>query len=104
MVLLLLYYGETRLLLRSKTLLEDSLLIQIQTAVAATELTSGTWAFWAQTGHVYALENPRDVNAKTGRLREALSNKLTWIFAGFIFGYVGAEGNFNSIYSALPKY
>lgn len=40
------------------------------------------------------MENPRDVNAKTGRLREALSNKLTWIFAAFIFGYVGAEGNF----------
>jgi hypothetical protein len=64
-----------------------------QTAVAAVELTTSTWAFWAQTGHVYALENPRDVNAKTGRLREALSNKLTWIFAAFIFGYVGAEGN-----------
>ncbi|QSZ30037.1 hypothetical protein DSL72_004555 [Monilinia vaccinii-corymbosi] len=63
-----------------------------QTAVAATELITSTWAFWAQTGHVYALENPRDANAKTGRLREALSNKLTWIFAAFIFGYLGAEG------------
>ncbi|KAF7857283.1 hypothetical protein EAF04_009524 [Stromatinia cepivora] len=63
----------------------------IMTAVAATELITSTWAFWAQTGHVYALENPRDVSAKTGRLREALSHKLTWIFAAFIFGYVGAE-------------
>ncbi|ESZ89499.1 hypothetical protein SBOR_10116 [Sclerotinia borealis F-4128] len=63
----------------------------IMTAVAATELITSTWAFWAQTGHIYASENPRDVNAKTGRLREALSNKLTWIFAAFIFGYVGAE-------------
>ncbi|KAJ8058793.1 hypothetical protein OCU04_011781 [Sclerotinia nivalis] len=64
----------------------------IMAAVAATELITSTLAFWAQTGHVYALENPRDVNAKTGRLREALSHKLTWIFAAFIFGYVGAEG------------
>ncbi|CAD6444856.1 0ee07618-2c2c-40aa-b2d7-327a69a9ee5d [Sclerotinia trifoliorum] len=63
----------------------------IMTAVAATVLIASTWAFWAQTGHVYALENPRDANAKTGRLREALSHKLTWIFAAFIFGYVGAE-------------
>ncbi|KAM0171218.1 hypothetical protein ACHAPF_008366 [Botrytis cinerea] len=62
-----------------------------QTAVAATELITSAWAFWAQTGQVYSMENPRDVNAKTGRLREALSNKLTWIFAAFIFGYVGAE-------------
>jgi hypothetical protein len=56
------------------------------------ELITSTWAFWAQTGAVYAAENPRDANAKTGRMREALSNKLTWIFAAFVFGYVGAEG------------
>ncbi|KAB8289812.1 hypothetical protein EYC80_010445 [Monilinia laxa] len=63
----------------------------IMTAVAATELITSTWAFWSQTGHAYISENPRDINAKTGRLREALNNKLTWIFAMFIFGYVGAE-------------
>ncbi|RAL60539.1 hypothetical protein DID88_009735 [Monilinia fructigena] len=44
----------------------------IMTAVAATELIT-------------------NINAKTGRLHEALNNKLTWIFATFIFGYVGAE-------------
>ncbi|TGO62266.1 hypothetical protein BOTNAR_0116g00030 [Botryotinia narcissicola] len=75
----------------AKTGLEWYYFYYIMTAVAATELITSTWAFWAQTGHVYATENPRDVNAKTGRLREALSNKLTWIFAAFIFGYVGAE-------------
>ncbi|KAF5869208.1 putative major facilitator superfamily transporter protein [Botrytis fragariae] len=75
----------------AKTGLEWYYFYYIMTAVAATELITSAWAFWAQTGHVYAMENPRDVNAKTGRLREALSNKLTWIFAAFIFGYVGAE-------------
>ncbi|THV54702.1 hypothetical protein BGAL_0021g00040 [Botrytis galanthina] len=75
----------------AKTGLEWYYFYYIMTAVAATELVTSAWAFWAQTGHVYAMENPRDVNAKTGRLREALSNKLTWIFAAFIFGYVGAE-------------
>ncbi|KAI9641524.1 hypothetical protein NHQ30_010336 [Ciborinia camelliae] len=62
-----------------------------KTAAASIELITSTFAFWAQTGHVYALENPRDANAKRGRLREALSNKLTWVFALFLFGYVGAE-------------
>ncbi|KAK6599262.1 hypothetical protein H4I96_08466 [Botrytis cinerea] len=70
---------------------QEQLIDKKQTAVAATELITSAWAFWAQTGQVYSMENPRDVNAKTGRLREALSNKLTWIFAAFIFGYVGAE-------------
>jgi fucose permease len=53
-------------------------------------LTSAS-TFWKQTGAVYQSENPRDPNSTTGRTREALKNKLTWIFALFIFGYVGAE-------------
>ncbi|PQE31527.1 hypothetical protein CJF32_00011274 [Rutstroemia sp. NJR-2017a WRK4] len=64
----------------------------VMIAMSGIELITSTWAFWAQTGAVYAAENPRDANAKTGRMREALSNKLTWIFAAFVFGYVGAEG------------
>ncbi|KAM3070151.1 hypothetical protein ACMFMG_003814 [Clarireedia jacksonii] len=63
----------------------------IMIGMSSIELITSTWAFWAQTGAVYAAENPRDANAKTGRMREALSNKLTWIFAAFVFGYVGAE-------------
>lgn len=51
-----------------------------------------TIAFWKQSGHIYQMENPRDPNSTTGRTREALQNKLTWVFALFIFGYVGAEG------------
>jgi hypothetical protein len=50
--------------------------------------------FWKQTGAVYKLENPTDSNSDGGRTREAIKNKVTWIFAIFIFGYVGAEGKF----------
>ena len=51
-----------------------------------------TWAFWNQTGEVYQQENPRDPTSDTGRTRQALKNKLTWILAFFTFAYVGAEG------------
>ncbi|KAL3419143.1 MFS transporter [Phlyctema vagabunda] len=60
-------------------------------AGAAIELVMTTLFFWKQTGPVFREENPRDPNIKVGRTREALSNKMTWIFAIFILGYVGAE-------------
>ena len=64
--------------------------IMIGTSVI--ELVTSTWTFWTQTGAVYQAENPQDPHATTGRTREALKNKVTWVFALFIFGYVGAEG------------
>ncbi|PMD54818.1 MFS general substrate transporter [Hyaloscypha bicolor E] len=63
----------------------------IMIGASALELTTSTWAFWRQTGSMYQAENPQDPNTKTGRTREALKNKVTWLFALFIFGYVGAE-------------
>ncbi|PQE27748.1 hypothetical protein CJF31_00009976 [Rutstroemia sp. NJR-2017a BVV2] len=63
----------------------------VMIAMAGIESISSTWAFWAQTGAVFAAENPRDENAKMGRMREAFDHKLTWIFAAFVFGYVGLE-------------
>ncbi|PQE14339.1 hypothetical protein CJF30_00006917 [Rutstroemia sp. NJR-2017a BBW] len=63
----------------------------VMIAIASIESISSTWAFWAQTGAVFAAENPRDGNAKMGRMREAFGHKLTWIFAAFVFGYVGLE-------------
>ncbi|KAE9367297.1 MFS transporter-like protein [Stipitochalara longipes BDJ] len=63
----------------------------IMIGASALELTTSTYTFWKQTGAVYQAENPQDPNAKTGRTREALKNKVTWLFALFIFGYVGAE-------------
>ncbi|KAH8892602.1 MFS general substrate transporter [Thozetella sp. PMI_491] len=58
---------------------------------AVIELVTSAWAFRAQTGAVYLAENPFEDGAKSGRTRQALKNKYTWIFALFIFGYVGAE-------------
>jgi hypothetical protein len=61
---------------------------------SAVELVTSAFTFWKQTGKVYELENPVDRNTKGGRTGEALKNKATWIFAIFIFGYVGSEGKF----------
>lgn len=60
-------------------------------ATSTLELLTSSLTFWYQTGAIYAAENPRDPLSSTGRTREALKNKLTWIFALFIFGYMGAE-------------
>lgn len=68
----------------------------VMTAAAAVELMSLTLAFWKQTGAVYLAENPMSPGSSSGRTSEALKNKLTWIFALFIFGYCGAEGGSNS--------
>ncbi|KAH8594918.1 MFS transporter-like protein [Bisporella sp. PMI_857] len=63
----------------------------LMVASSFVELVTSASAFWAQTGHVYLLENPRDPSSDTGRARQALKNKLTWILALFVFAYVGAE-------------
>jgi len=60
--------------------------------MSTTELISSSYTFWSQTGAVYLLKNPREANATTGRTREALKSPLTWIFALFLFGYMGTEG------------
>ncbi|KAF8851758.1 MFS transporter-like protein [Acephala macrosclerotiorum] len=62
-----------------------------QIGTSAPELLTSSTTFWKQTGAIYAAENPRDPSSSTGRTREALKNKFTWIFALFIFGYMGAE-------------
>ncbi|CZR69988.1 related to tetracycline resistance proteins [Phialocephala subalpina] len=61
----------------------------IMIGTSSLELLTSSTTFWKQTGAIYAAENPRDPSSSTGRTREALKNKLTWIFALFIF--VGAE-------------
>ncbi|TVY83691.1 Bypass of stop codon protein [Lachnellula suecica] len=63
----------------------------IMIATSSLELISSAAAFWKQTGIVYRTENPSTSSDKSGRTREAVKNKITWIFALFIFGYVGAE-------------
>ncbi|KAK4994022.1 hypothetical protein LTR66_005866 [Elasticomyces elasticus] len=65
----------------------------IMVGVSAVEFFSSLFTFWAQTGAIYLAENPREAGATTGRTREALKNRVTWIFALFIFVYCGMEGN-----------
>jgi nitrate/nitrite transporter NarK len=86
-VCVLLHYGLSLPRLAQKPLI----IKRFQIGASALELTTSAWTFWKQTGSVYQAENPQDPNAKTGRTREALKNRVTWLFALFIFGYVGAE-------------
>ncbi|OHE99912.1 hypothetical protein CORC01_04813 [Colletotrichum orchidophilum] len=63
----------------------------VMTAASAVELVTLIATFWTQTGAVYLAENPTESGGKSGRTRQALKNKLSWIFAFFVFGYCGAE-------------
>ncbi|RDL41656.1 uncharacterized protein BP5553_01635 [Venustampulla echinocandica] len=63
----------------------------VMLAGSAVELLTSASTFWSQTGATYLAENPRTAGEKSGRTREALRNKVTWIFAIFILAYCGAE-------------
>ena len=51
-------------------------------------------AFWDETGKKFKEENRRMATGpgKKGRLREALSGRVSWTLAFFLLGYVGVEG------------
>ena len=63
-----------------------------QIGVGALELLTSTFAFWPDTGAVFREENATsdDENAH-GTLREALSQRITWVAALFLFIYMGIE-------------
>ncbi|KAG5794592.1 hypothetical protein H9Q69_006354 [Fusarium xylarioides] len=63
----------------------------VMTAASVVELIALTITFWTQTGAVYLSEAPSASGAKSGRMRQVLKNRLSWIFAFFVFGYCGAE-------------
>ncbi|KAI3546380.1 hypothetical protein CSPX01_04459 [Colletotrichum filicis] len=63
----------------------------VMAAASVVEFVTLTGTFWTQTGAVYLSENPTESGGKSGRTRQALKNKLSWIFAFFVFGYCGAE-------------
>ncbi|KAF4976131.1 hypothetical protein FZEAL_7150 [Fusarium zealandicum] len=63
----------------------------VMTAASAVEFVALVTTFWTQTGAVYLAENPTVSGGKSGRTRQVLKNKLSWIFAFFVFGYCGAE-------------
>ncbi|TDZ33062.1 Bypass of stop codon protein 6 [Colletotrichum spinosum] len=63
----------------------------VMTAASGVELVTLVATFWTRTGAVYLEENPTQEGGKSGRTRAALKNRLSWIFAFFVFGYCGAE-------------
>ncbi|KAI1170063.1 MFS general substrate transporter [Nemania sp. FL0916] len=63
----------------------------VMVGLSVFEFFTSAYLFWSQTGAVYLADNPRHAGDGLGRTRQALKNKLTWIFAIFIFGYNGAE-------------
>lgn len=70
----------------------------IMTAGAVIELITALSAFWGQTGKKFREENPRTRSKEGGgRVREALSNRVTWTLSLFLFGYVGIEGQFTHV-------
>ncbi|EXJ93394.1 hypothetical protein A1O1_01786 [Capronia coronata CBS 617.96] len=51
-----------------------------------------SWTFRRKTGELYRLEHARDNDSTTsGRTREALKSKITWLCAAFFFMYMGIE-------------
>lgn len=58
---------------------------------AVLELVVNAWAFRAATGAVHRANNPNTSTVKVSRTKEALTNKITWICAVFLLGYVGVE-------------
>ncbi|KAI9679483.1 MAG: hypothetical protein M1817_005505 [Caeruleum heppii] len=63
----------------------------IMTAGAVVETAICLAAFWQETGHQFRHDHPTTAGQTTGRTRQALGNKLTWVVSVFLFGYVGIE-------------
>ena len=63
----------------------------VMVGVAAIDLALSTFAFWDASGTEYRKYNASS-NAAGGRMRAALSNKVTWICSFFLLAYVGSEG------------
>ncbi|KAH7178235.1 hypothetical protein DER46DRAFT_569879 [Fusarium sp. MPI-SDFR-AT-0072] len=63
----------------------------VATSLSGDELIALIITFWTHTGDVYLSEAPSASGAKSGRMRQVLKNKLSWIFTFFVFAYCGAE-------------
>lgn len=64
----------------------------MQVGTSVIELLTSAYTFWDQTAAVYLAENPLATGGKSGRTREVVKLKITWLFVLFVFGYCGAEG------------
>ena len=63
----------------------------LQVAVAILELSFAIPAFWSSDGAAHRLAHPHSLETGNSRTREALTNKISWICAIFLLGYVGVE-------------
>lgn len=71
------------------------------------ELAFGSWAFWSQNAEIFNAKMEASAamvmsrrDSMTG-LGGALRQKVTWIVAGFLFMYIGAEGMLFYAYKVL---
>ena len=65
--------------------------LYVMIAAAGLELVTGVVAFWSETGEKFRLNNPSPENRQTSLMREALSQRITWVCASFLLLYVGIE-------------
>ncbi|RMZ83394.1 hypothetical protein DV737_g1727, partial [Chaetothyriales sp. CBS 132003] len=63
----------------------------VMAGASVVEFVGLTITFWPMTANVYRTEHPRDPQAKGGRTREALRNRVTWLCSLFFFTYLGVE-------------
>jgi len=63
----------------------------IMISLAALELAVAVPAFWNSSGAKHRAANPRSPEDKSSRTREALTNRISWTSAIFLFGYTGCE-------------
>ena len=58
---------------------------------AALELACAS-LFWTEDARQFRIKNPKAGSSGKSRTTEAISNKVTWIIAIFLFVYMGVEG------------
>lgn len=58
---------------------------------AALELACAS-LFWAEDAQQFRIKNPKSSSSGKSRTSEAISNKVTWMIALFLFVYMGVEG------------
>lgn len=63
----------------------------VMVGLATVDLALSAFAFWDASGAEYRKYNANS-NTAGGRMRAALSNKVTWICSFFLLAYVGSEG------------
>ena len=63
----------------------------IMIGAAVIEVVAAITAFWTSTGPKYREANPRTKEQTGGRMKEALTNRVTWVCSVFLLVCVGIE-------------